>query len=136
MQWWGVPALGRVAGLKGRWGCANEVCHVRGHMPTLLLPDSLPRLPLLSTIALSNHDCIPTSSFVCSLQCILYRFSKHPCNPPPLLLLLQVMQGLPEGGLRRIILTASGGAFRDWPVEKLREVRAGVGWGVADTSHH
>ncbi|PNW76144.1 hypothetical protein CHLRE_12g546050v5 [Chlamydomonas reinhardtii] len=36
--------------------------------------------------------------------------------------IFQVMQGLPEGGLRRIILTASGGAFRDWPVEKLREV--------------
>ncbi|KAG2433846.1 hypothetical protein HXX76_008202, partial [Chlamydomonas incerta] len=36
--------------------------------------------------------------------------------------IFQVMQGLPEGGLRRIILTASGGAFRDWPVEKLKEV--------------
>jgi 1-deoxy-D-xylulose-5-phosphate reductoisomerase len=36
--------------------------------------------------------------------------------------IFQVMQGLPEGGLRRIILTASGGAFRDWPVEKLAEV--------------
>lgn len=36
--------------------------------------------------------------------------------------IFQVMQGLPEGGLRRIILTASGGAFRDWPVEKLGEV--------------
>ena len=32
------------------------------------------------------------------------------------------MQGLPVGGLRRIILTASGGAFRDWPIEKLKEV--------------
>lgn len=28
-------------------------------------------------------------------------------------------QGVPDKGLRRIILTASGGAFRDWPVEKL-----------------
>ncbi|EFJ45264.1 hypothetical protein VOLCADRAFT_82431 [Volvox carteri f. nagariensis] len=36
--------------------------------------------------------------------------------------IFQVMQGLPEGGLRRIILTASGGAFRDWPLEKLKEV--------------
>ena len=35
-------------------------------------------------------------------------------------------QGIPEGGLRRVILTASGGAFRDWPVEKLKEVRARV----------
>ncbi|CAI5514953.1 unnamed protein product [Closterium sp. Naga37s-1] len=34
----------------------------------------------------------------------------------------QCIQGLPEGGLRRIILTASGGAFRDWSVEKLKEV--------------
>lgn len=38
--------------------------------------------------------------------------------------IFQCLQGLPEGGLRRIILTASGGAFRDWPVEKLREVTA------------
>ena len=30
--------------------------------------------------------------------------------------------GLPEGGMRRIILTASGGAFRDWPKEKLKDV--------------
>eukprot|EP00899_Mesostigma_viride_P020104 jgi/Mesvir1/28095/Mv04682-RA.1 len=37
--------------------------------------------------------------------------------------LFQCIQGLPEGGLRRIILTASGGAFRDWPVEKLAEVK-------------
>lgn len=38
--------------------------------------------------------------------------------------IFQCLQGLPEGGLRRIILTASGGAFRDWPVEKLKEVKA------------
>ncbi|MEM7062277.1 MAG: 1-deoxy-D-xylulose-5-phosphate reductoisomerase [Cyanobacteria bacterium P01_B01_bin.77] len=36
--------------------------------------------------------------------------------------IFQCLQGLPEGGLRRIILTASGGAFRDWPVEKLKTV--------------
>ena len=40
------------------------------------------------------------------------------------------MQGLPEGGLRRIILTASGGAFREWPVEKLKTVT------VADAIKH
>eukprot|EP01023_Acetabularia_acetabulum_P058770 TRINITY_DN698_c0_g1_i2.p1 TRINITY_DN698_c0_g1~~TRINITY_DN698_c0_g1_i2.p1 ORF type:complete len:491 (-),score=91.47 TRINITY_DN698_c0_g1_i2:528-1874(-) len=37
--------------------------------------------------------------------------------------IFQCIQGLPEGGLRRIILTASGGAFRDWPVEKLQDVQ-------------
>jgi 1-deoxy-D-xylulose-5-phosphate reductoisomerase len=36
--------------------------------------------------------------------------------------IFQCLQGLPEGGLRRIILTASGGAFRDLPVEKLSAV--------------
>eukprot|EP00210_Caulerpa_lentillifera_P009278 g8843.t1 len=37
--------------------------------------------------------------------------------------IFQCIQGLPDGGLRRIILTASGGAFRDWPNEKLRTAR-------------
>lgn len=44
--------------------------------------------------------------------------------------IFQCIQGLPEGGLRRIILTASGGAFRDWPVEKLKTVK------VADALKH
>ncbi|MEM6255284.1 MAG: 1-deoxy-D-xylulose-5-phosphate reductoisomerase [Cyanobacteria bacterium P01_D01_bin.156] len=44
--------------------------------------------------------------------------------------IFQCLQGLPEGGLRRIILTASGGAFRDWPVEKLKDVT------VADAIKH
>ncbi|KAI7750936.1 hypothetical protein M8C21_026917 [Ambrosia artemisiifolia] len=38
--------------------------------------------------------------------------------------IFQCIQGFPEGALRRIILTASGGAFRDLPVEKLKEVKA------------
>jgi len=33
--------------------------------------------------------------------------------------IFQCLQGVPCGGLRRIILTASGGAFRDWSVEQL-----------------
>lgn len=36
--------------------------------------------------------------------------------------IFQCLQGVPEGGLKRIILTASGGAFRDLPVEKLASV--------------
>ncbi len=40
------------------------------------------------------------------------------------------LQGVPAGGLRRILLTASGGAFRDWPVERLPEVT------VADALKH
>lgn len=44
--------------------------------------------------------------------------------------IFQCLQGMPEGGMRRIILTASGGAFRDWPVEKLASVT------VADALKH
>jgi 1-deoxy-D-xylulose-5-phosphate reductoisomerase len=44
--------------------------------------------------------------------------------------IFQCLQGVPKGGLRKIILTASGGAFRDWPVEKLKEVT------VADAITH
>lgn len=44
--------------------------------------------------------------------------------------IFQCLQGVPQGGLRRILLTASGGAFRDWPVEKLTQVT------VADALTH
>ncbi len=44
--------------------------------------------------------------------------------------IFQCLQGVPAGGLRRILLTASGGAFRDWPVERLHEVK------VADALQH
>ncbi|MDJ0707162.1 MAG: 1-deoxy-D-xylulose-5-phosphate reductoisomerase [Leptolyngbyaceae cyanobacterium MO_188.B28] len=44
--------------------------------------------------------------------------------------IFQCLQGAPKDGLRRILLTASGGAFRDWPVEKLAEVK------VADALKH
>jgi 1-deoxy-D-xylulose-5-phosphate reductoisomerase len=44
--------------------------------------------------------------------------------------IFQCLQGVPQGGLRRILLTASGGAFRDLPVEKLPQVK------VADALKH
>ena len=33
--------------------------------------------------------------------------------------IFQCLQGVPEGGLRRVILTASGGAFRDMSKDEL-----------------
>ncbi len=44
--------------------------------------------------------------------------------------IFQCLQGVPDKGLRRIILTASGGSFRDLPVEKLAQVT------VADALKH
>jgi 1-deoxy-D-xylulose-5-phosphate reductoisomerase len=34
----------------------------------------------------------------------------------------QCLEGHPQAGVRRIVLTASGGAFRDWPIDKLAQV--------------
>jgi 1-deoxy-D-xylulose-5-phosphate reductoisomerase len=44
--------------------------------------------------------------------------------------IFQCLQGVPPGALRRIILTASGGAFRDLPAEKLASVT------IADALKH
>jgi 1-deoxy-D-xylulose-5-phosphate reductoisomerase len=44
--------------------------------------------------------------------------------------IFQCLQGIPDKSLRRILLTASGGSFRDLPVEKLAEVT------VADALKH
>lgn len=44
--------------------------------------------------------------------------------------IFQCLQGVPTGGLKKILLTASGGAFRDLPVEKLASVT------VADALKH
>jgi 1-deoxy-D-xylulose-5-phosphate reductoisomerase len=44
--------------------------------------------------------------------------------------IFQCLQGVPPGGLRRIILTASGGAFRDLPAEQLASVT------IADALKH
>ncbi|HEY9909498.1 MAG TPA: 1-deoxy-D-xylulose-5-phosphate reductoisomerase [Thermosynechococcaceae cyanobacterium] len=44
--------------------------------------------------------------------------------------IFQCLQGVPDRGLRRILLTASGGSFRDLPVEKLAHVT------VADALKH
>ncbi|KZT76494.1 1-deoxy-D-xylulose 5-phosphate reductoisomerase, chloroplastic [Dorcoceras hygrometricum] len=44
--------------------------------------------------------------------------------------IFQCIQGLPEGALRRIILTASGGVFRYGPVDKWKAVK------VADALKH
>lgn len=44
--------------------------------------------------------------------------------------IFQCLQGVPAKGLRRVLLTASGGAFRDLPVEQLSQVT------VADALKH
>lgn len=54
---------------------------------------------------------------VCRLPCMAQPLFTPQSTTPHI-----PMQGVPPGGLRRIILTASGGAFRDWAVEDLKKV--------------
>ncbi|XP_073227095.1 1-deoxy-D-xylulose-5-phosphate reductoisomerase, chloroplastic-like [Cicer arietinum] len=44
--------------------------------------------------------------------------------------IFQCIQGLPKGALRKIQLTGSGGAFREWPAEKMKDIK------VADALKH
>ncbi|AKG24705.1 1-deoxy-D-xylulose-5-phosphate reductoisomerase [Calothrix sp. 336/3] len=44
--------------------------------------------------------------------------------------IFQCLQGVPQGGLHKILLTASGGAFRDWDAQQLANVT------VADALKH
>ncbi|GJP34840.1 hypothetical protein CLOM_g8512 [Closterium sp. NIES-68] len=73
-------------------------------------------------IALANKETL-----IAGGPYVLPLAKKHGCHILPAdsehSAIFQCIQGLPEGGLRRIILTASGGAFRDWPVEKLKDVK-------------
>lgn len=73
-------------------------------------------------IALANKETLIAGGPV-----VLPLVQKHGVNLLPAdsehSAIFQCLQGVSDGGLRRIILTASGGAFRDWPVEKLSTVK-------------
>ena len=62
-----------------------------------------------------------TSLFLKSLLAIAWTNSRHLKLPADSehSAIFQCLQGVPEGGLRRIILTASGGAFRDMSKDEL-----------------
>ena len=100
-----------------RWHCCNHRQEKYTFMPRDSSPNVLPRrnrrLPgLLSS---GNRPVGHAASAPADIRTVLPRRAQA---------IFQCLQGLPEGGMRRIILTASGGAFRDWPVERLQEVTA------------
>jgi 1-deoxy-D-xylulose-5-phosphate reductoisomerase len=76
-------------------------------------------------IALANKETL-----IAGAPVVLPLVEKHGVKLLPASAIFQCLQGVPQGGLRKILLTASGGAFRDWPVEKLPEVK------VADALKH
>lgn len=82
-----------------------------------LLP-TIEAIKLGKDIALANKETLISGGPV-----ILPLVEKHGINMLPAdsehSAIFQCLQGVPEGGLRRVILTASGGAFRDFSKDEL-----------------
>ncbi|MGK7912983.1 MAG: 1-deoxy-D-xylulose-5-phosphate reductoisomerase [Synechococcus sp.] len=84
-------------------------------------------LPTLAAIAAGKDIALANKeTLVAGGPVVLPEVKKHGTKLIPVdsehSAIFQCLQGVPDGGLRRIILTASGGAFRDLPTEKLTSV--------------
>ncbi|MEL7086008.1 MAG: 1-deoxy-D-xylulose-5-phosphate reductoisomerase [Cyanobacteria bacterium J06597_1] len=118
------PAPRMVAGSDGvcevaAYGAAELV--VTGIVGCAGLLPTLAAIAAGKDIALANKETLVAGGPV-----VLPEVKKHGTKLIPVdsehSAIFQCLQGVPEGGLRRIILTASGGAFRDLPTEKLASV--------------
>ena len=102
-----------------RYGDAESV--VTGIVGCAGLLPTIAAIEAGKNIALANKETI-----IAGAPVILPLVKKHGVKLLPAdsehSAIFQCLQGVPENGLRRIILTASGGSFRDWPVEKLSQV--------------
>ena len=82
------------------------------------LQPTIKAIELGKDIALANKETLISGGPV-----ILPLVKKHGVNMLPAdsehSAIFQCLQGVPEGGLRRVILTASGGAFRDFSKDEL-----------------
>jgi len=73
-------------------------------------------------VALANKECLVSAgdAFLRAVEAggstLLPVDSEHSAAQ-------QAMQGHPQGAIERILLTASGGPFREWSLEQLREAR-------------
>lgn len=110
-----------------RYGDAESV--VSGIVGCAGLLPTLAAIEAKKNIALANKETI-----IAGAPVVLPLMQKHGVKMLPAdsehSAIFQCLQGVPEGGLKKIILTASGGSFRDLPVEKLASVT------VADALKH
>jgi 1-deoxy-D-xylulose-5-phosphate reductoisomerase len=77
------------------------------------------------TIALANKETLIAGGPVVVPLCKQYGVELIPADSEHSAI-FQCLQGFPPGALRRVILTASGGAFRDWPAADLAKVSNSV----------
>eukprot|EP00624_Nannochloropsis_granulata_P003602 evm.model.NODE_28150_length_1127_cov_7.811003.1 len=115
------PELG--AGQDGVIACATEKdadVVVTGIVGCAGLIPTVEAIKARKTIALANKETLISGG-----PAIVPLLKQYGVNVIPAdsehSAIFQSLQGVPPGGLRRIILTASGGAFRDWPVEDLKK---------------
>ena len=82
-----------------------------------------------ATLALANKE-----SLVCAGELLMAEAARHEASVLPVdsehSAVFQALRGEDMGAVERIVITASGGAFRDWPIERLSEAT------VADASTH
>jgi 1-deoxy-D-xylulose-5-phosphate reductoisomerase len=113
--------LGGEAGIieVARYGDAESV--VTGIVGCAGLLPTIAAIEAGKDIALANKETL-----IAGAPVVLPLVAKHQVKLLPAdsehSAIFQCLQGIPEKSLRKIILTASGGSFRDLPVEKLSSV--------------
>ena len=88
-----------------------------------------PRVAQCTTLALANKESLVTAG-----PLLLAEAARHGARILPVdsehSAIFQALVGEDPGAVERIIITASGGAFRDWPLERLARAT------VAEASSH
>lgn len=82
--------------------------------------------PALAAIAAGKHLALASKEIlVLAGKFVMAAAKKHGVKLLPVdsehNAVFQCLEGHPQAGVRRIVLTASGGAFRDWPVGRLAQ---------------
>ena len=102
---------------------------VNGIVGAAGLAPSLAAVRSGATLALANKE-----SLVCAGELLMSEADRHGATVLPVdsehSAVFQALRGEDMATVERIIITASGGAFRDWPAERLREAT------LADASSH
>lgn len=114
----GTTFLGGLAGL-------NELAQLPTADTVLVAVVGITGLePALRAVAAGKHLALASKEIlVLAGKFVMAEARKHRVKLLPVdsehNAVFQCLEGHPAAGVRRIVLTASGGAFRDWPIERL-----------------
>lgn len=111
----GEGSISEVAGYGSAESVVTGIVGCAGLMPTIAA------IKAGKDIALANKETLIAGAPVVLPLIEQYGVKLLPADSEHSAI-FQCLQGVPDKGLRKIILTASGGSFRDLPVEKLASV--------------